>query len=114
MAIFGTNSEVQLFYRMNRPKPLIEQYGPIALSAAMSWLPSRLEIDDKDPILAYSWDNQLSLVQLFEDDSNMTYSTKKRPEILFASIGEWICPSVIVALRWMTSQVCISILCTLG
>ncbi|QKX53343.1 uncharacterized protein TRUGW13939_00421 [Talaromyces rugulosus] len=105
LVIVSTTPVAQTQYKSPRPK---EVGSHNVMSAALAWFPA-IKLKGKDEVsqtkLVYCWSNVLTVLEVFESDSD-SGSTKDRPPVLeFHPRSRWRADEAIVAVQWLSRSV---------
>lgn len=113
LVIISTTPVAQTQHKASRPK---EVASDKALSGSLAWFPSvKLKESALDPNvepksskarLAYSWSNVLTVLELSVVDPEPSEDPIRPPELQFRAKSRWECDEAIVAVQWISRQVC--------
>ncbi|ORY03357.1 hypothetical protein K493DRAFT_311725 [Basidiobolus meristosporus CBS 931.73] len=83
------------------------------LSGCIAWYPSvkRRVVQEQttDPLLAFSWNGYLCIINVKNTNSPPAASRKRGPNMQFVKLGEWNNDASIVGLQWLSYQILIVI-----
>ncbi|KAF9425049.1 Vacuolar protein sorting-associated protein 8 [Podila epigama] len=128
LLIVSVKPQPQTVFKFLRPKDpqSRERETHLAVSGHLAWFPatkvqrgSNIDAVETNPLLAFSWNRHLYIVQVerstSSSQSNATYLSPERKNtetvngkgqnLEFVCIGDWICREGIVGIQWVRPQI---------
>lgn len=105
LVIVSTTPVAQTQHKSPRPKE-VASHG--VMTAALAWFPS-IKLKGKDDSsltkLVYCWSNVLTVLEVFEAESESEPSKDRPPVLEFRSRSRWRAKEAIVAVQWLSRSV---------
>ncbi|RMJ24209.1 hypothetical protein PHISP_04915 [Aspergillus sp. HF37] len=106
LVIVSTTPVAQTQYKAPRPKE-VQAHG--AMTGTLAWFPAiRLKGKDSETShtkLAYCWSNVLTVLDVFEMETDDLSSKDEPPSLVFRARSRWRADEAIVAVQWLSRSV---------